>query len=81
VYFHLIERAGPAFVSQLNYLIPVLAVALGALLYGERPTSSDYLATVIILAGIALSQRGMEKPARRRRQAVAGLVAREAGES
>lgn len=81
VYFHLIERAGPAFVSQLNYLIPVLAVALGALLYGERPTSSDYLATVIILAGIALSQRGMEKPASRRRQAVAGLVAREARES
>jgi drug/metabolite transporter (DMT)-like permease len=55
-YFHLIERAGPAFVSQLNYLIPVWAVALGALLFGEQPSSSDYLAMLIILAGIALSQ-------------------------
>lgn len=63
VYFHLIERAGPAFVSQLNYLIPVWAVVLGALLFGERPTPSDYLAMAIILAGIALSQRVSAAPA------------------
>jgi drug/metabolite transporter (DMT)-like permease len=57
VYFQLIERAGPAFVSQLNYMIPVWAVVLGAVLFDERPTMSDYLAMVAILTGIALSQR------------------------
>jgi drug/metabolite transporter (DMT)-like permease len=41
----------------LNYLIPVWAVMLGALLFGERPATTDYLAMVIILGGIALSQR------------------------
>jgi drug/metabolite transporter (DMT)-like permease len=58
IYFRLIERAGPGFVSQLNYLIPVWAVILGAVLFGERPSSSDYLAMIIILLGIAVSQLG-----------------------
>jgi len=57
LYFRLIGRAGPAFVSQLNYLIPLWAVLLGALMFGERPATTDYLAMVIILGGIALSQR------------------------
>jgi drug/metabolite transporter (DMT)-like permease len=56
-YFALIGRAGPAFVSQLNYLIPVWAVVLGALLFGERPAATDYVAMAIILGGVALSQR------------------------
>lgn len=69
VYFRLIERAGPAFVSQLNYLIPVWAVVIGGLLFGERPSTSDYLAMAIILLGIALSQldprRGTRRDTRR----------------
>jgi drug/metabolite transporter (DMT)-like permease len=72
LYFTLIGRAGPTFVSQLNYLIPLWAVLLGALLFGERPTSTDYVAMAIILAGIALSQqaaRGTEaRPAEAARQ-------------
>lgn len=57
MYFRLIERVGPTFVSQLNYLIPVWAVLLGGVVFGERPAFTDYLAMAIILAGIALSQR------------------------
>ena len=64
VYFRLIERTGPGFVSQLNYLIPVWAVILGALVYGERPALTDYVAMAIILAGIAVSQIG-SRPAYR----------------
>ena len=56
-YFALIGRTGPAFVSQLNYLIPVWAVVLGALVFGERPAATDYVAMAIILGGVALSQR------------------------
>jgi len=79
VYFRLIERAGPAFVSQLNYLIPVWAVVLGAALFDERPTSSDYLAMVVILTGIALSQRGRpgRAPAGDRRDVFDASAARE----
>lgn len=57
VYFRLISSAGPHFVSFLNYLIPLWAVALGALLLGERPTLRDLAALVIILSGIAIARR------------------------
>jgi drug/metabolite transporter (DMT)-like permease len=78
VYFRLIERAGPAFVSQLNYLIPVWAVLLGAALFDERPTMSDYLAMAVILTGIALSQRGSpgQAPARERPDGLEASCAR-----
>lgn len=57
VYFRLITSAGPHFISFLNYLIPLWAVALGALLLGERPTLQDLFALVIILSGIAVARR------------------------
>jgi drug/metabolite transporter (DMT)-like permease len=56
MYFKLMRIAGPSFVSLINYLIPLWAVALGVILLGERPEPSDLLALVIILFGIALSQ-------------------------
>lgn len=58
LYFRLIERTGPAFVSQLNYLIPVWAVVLGVLLFDERPTTTDILAMLVILAGIMIAHSG-----------------------
>jgi drug/metabolite transporter (DMT)-like permease len=58
VYFRLITETGPAFVSQLNYLIPLWAVALGVLLLDERLAWSDLLAMLLVLAGIALSFGG-----------------------
>jgi drug/metabolite transporter (DMT)-like permease len=57
VYFRLIGTAGPNFVSFLNYLIPLWAVALGALWLGERPELSDLAALAIILSGIAVASR------------------------
>ena len=56
VYFHLITRAGPSFVSQLNYLIPVWAVLIGYLVLGETPQERHLYALALILAGILLSQ-------------------------
>lgn len=56
VYFRLIRSAGPAFVSLLNYLIPLWAVAVGIALLGERPRITDLYALGIILAGIGVSQ-------------------------
>lgn len=52
VYFKLVGRAGPAFVAQLNYLIPLWAVLVGMLFLGERPEPRHVLALALILGGI-----------------------------
>ena len=56
VYFRLIHSAGPSFVSQLNYLIPLWAVALGILFMGEQPQPNHLYALGLILGGILLTQ-------------------------
>ena len=57
VYFSVIRHAGPAFLSQINYLIPVWAVILGVVLAGEQLTIHALAALAIILTGIAIAQR------------------------
>jgi drug/metabolite transporter (DMT)-like permease len=57
VYFRLIRTAGPSFTSQLNYLIPLWAVAVGVAFLGEEPTLGHLLGLVLILAGILWSRR------------------------
>ena len=57
IYFSVIRHAGPAFLSQINYLIPVWAVVLGVLLGGEKLTIHAVIALIVILAGIAIAQK------------------------
>ncbi len=57
VYFRLIARAGPTFMSIVNYLSPVVAVSAGTLLLGEALHPSALAALGLILAGIALATR------------------------
>ena len=56
LYFRLIESAGPAFVSQLNYLLPLWAVLFGTLFLDEPIERAHILALVLILGGIFLAQ-------------------------
>lgn len=56
VYFRLISSAGPAFVSQLNYLIPLWAVFVGVVFLGEQPQMNQLYALLLILCGITISQ-------------------------
>lgn len=56
IYFRVIRHAGPAFLSQINYLIPVWAVMMGILFGGERLTIHAIVALVVILMGIAIAQ-------------------------
>jgi len=63
VYFRLIAAAGPSFLSQINYLIPVWAVGVGVAVMDERPEWSALGGLVLVLAGIALSERGRAGPA------------------
>lgn len=57
VYFRLIARAGPSFMSLVNYLSPVVAVSLGALALDEPLRPSALVALGLILGGIALATR------------------------
>ncbi len=56
VYFVLLRRAGATFVSLINYLIPVWALAAGVLFLHETVGWRAIIALTIILAGIAVSQ-------------------------
>lgn len=53
----LIRRTGAGFMSLSNYITPLWAVALGALVYQERLGWTVFLALAVILAGVAVSQR------------------------
>jgi len=56
VYFSLVARAGPTFLSLINYMIPVWAVVLGALALGERLPTRAFAALGLVLAGVVLAR-------------------------
>lgn len=56
VFFRLIDRAGPTFVSLTNYLVPVFAALTGYLVFGEELRLGVLGGFALILAGIALSE-------------------------
>jgi drug/metabolite transporter (DMT)-like permease len=54
--YRLMARVGPSFVSYANYLVPVWAVLLGAIAFGEALELRVLAALVFILGGIAVSR-------------------------
>ncbi len=62
VYFRIIAIAGPTFLSFINYLIPLWAVAAGAIVLGERPHPRSLLALALVLAGIAVAESRRRPP-------------------
>ena len=56
VLFIVIGRAGPTFLSTINYLIPVVAFFAGAWLLSEPVGWQHYVALVAILTGIAITR-------------------------
>ena len=55
LYFKLIETAGPAKALSVTFLVPVFAVAYGAILLGESVTTWMLVCGAVIFAGTALS--------------------------
>ena len=51
-----IQRAGAGFMALGNYMVPVWAVAAGAIIFGERLEPSAFVALAVILVGVAISQ-------------------------
>ena len=58
LYFRIIQRAGPTFLSLINYMIPVVALAAGAIVLDEALVGPVLIGMALILAGLAISQLG-----------------------
>jgi drug/metabolite transporter (DMT)-like permease len=56
LYFIIINTAGATFLSNINYLIPVVAFFLGAILLGESILWQNILALLLIISGIFVSR-------------------------
>lgn len=76
VYFRIVQGPGPAFLSLVNYLVPVWAVLAGALVLGEQLSTSVFTGLGLILGGIALSEIGGRWRALRFRRARRRILAR-----
>ncbi|WP_411819497.1 DMT family transporter [Hyphococcus formosus] len=73
----LIRRAGAGFMALSNYITPVWAVAMGALIYHERLDLSAIVALTFILIGVAISQRSPFDRKSKNNTALAGEIAGE----
>jgi drug/metabolite transporter (DMT)-like permease len=56
VYFRVIESAGPSFMAMTNYLVPVIALAIGAVFLDETITLHALVGLTVILGGIGLAE-------------------------
>lgn len=56
ILFSIIDRAGPTFLSTINYLIPVVAFFSGAWLLSEPASWQHFVALTAILGGIAITR-------------------------
>jgi len=54
--FAVIERAGPTFLSTINYMVPVVAFFSGTLILDEPIEPGSLIALAIILSGIAFTR-------------------------
>lgn len=56
IIFTIVGRAGASFMALSNYVTPVVAVILGAIIFHERLEASALAALAVILVGVAISQ-------------------------
>ena len=56
VLLSILRRAGPTFLTMVNYQVPLWAMALGMIFLGERIPDAAPLALALILSGVAVSQ-------------------------
>jgi drug/metabolite transporter (DMT)-like permease len=69
-FYRMLGRYGASRASLVTYLLPVIALVLGALLLDEPVELTALIGLVLILAGVAFGS-GMVKPERRREVAPA----------
>lgn len=57
-YFRLVRTAGPGFLTQANYCLPLWAVTLGVIAFGERVEPNMLAALLLIGLGLFTAQGG-----------------------
>jgi len=62
LFFRLLARCGAGFASSCNFLIPLVGVAWGVLLLGERPSPNAIGALALILIGLAMPRLWPGRP-------------------
>jgi drug/metabolite transporter (DMT)-like permease len=60
----LVQDEGATNASTVTYLLPVVAVVLGAAFLAERITASVVIGTLVVFVGIALAQQRLRLPGR-----------------
>ena len=54
----IVRRQGAAFTAQVNFLVPLFGVLIGAVMLAERPSAHAIAGLALILAGVAVARRG-----------------------
>lgn len=60
--FAIVERQGAGFISQINYLIPLMAVFWAWLFLAETPEPRAFVALGLIFAGLGIVRMGTRRP-------------------
>ncbi len=61
IYYYIVENLGAVKASSVTYIPPLVALLIGALIVGENIKSIDYLATMLIFAGVFLINSNTRK--------------------
>lgn len=56
IYYYLVETLGPVVASSVTYIPPIVALFIGVILFDESVQMLDYLATLLIFAGVFLAK-------------------------
>ena len=62
IYYFIVENLGAVAAAGVTYIPPVVALAIGVVLAGDVVHPLGYVATVLILSGVALLQYGRRLP-------------------
>jgi drug/metabolite transporter (DMT)-like permease len=77
LFFRLIERWGATRTTLVTYVIPVVAIALGFVVLGERLRPLELVGAVLIIAGVILVNASVgQRPLRRREPSAATIEVR-----
>ncbi len=60
IFLALISEAGPVRATFITYVNPAVALAVGALILGEKVTASELVGFALILGGLWLATRKQE---------------------
>lgn len=61
IYYYIVENLGAVAAAGVTYIPPVVALVIGVFLAGDVIHPLGYLATLLILSGVALLQRGSRR--------------------